>query len=492
MSDKKIKVLYASAEADPLAVCGGLGDVAGALPRALCSLGADVRVVMPMYTAIDRRIIGQAEKLTEFTVPLSWRRQQCAVYTLTYGGVFFYLIDNKYYFDRRTVYGCYDDGERFAFFSRALVEMIAHIDFEPDILHTNDWHSAAACVYLKKMCCSTRRYSGIRCVHTVHNAEYQGIFGGQTLDDVFGLESAADVLMQDGCVNLTRGAALCCDRLTCVSQSGRSELLTDEGGAGLGAVFRACEDKLYGISNGIDSESFNPATDAELPCRYDASDPGGKFCCKAELQRRLVLPGRCDVPMIAVISRLTEQKGMTLLLEALPELLEKDIQLVLLGTGDTEYEMEFRDASFRCHDRLAAVIRFDRPLSRLIYAGADILLMPSRSEQCGISQMIASRYGTVPLVHSVGGLKDTVSRYDTDSGEGTGFAFEKFDSPAMLDELYRALKLFDYDRTAWNSLVSRIMKRDFSWDASAKKYLALYRELTERSFLKRKYRKEKI
>lgn len=196
--------------------------------------------------------------------------------------------------------------------------------------------------------------------------------------------------------------------------------------------------------------------------------------------------------MIAVISRLTEQKGMTLLLEALPELLEKDIQLVLLGTGDTEYEMEFRDASFRCHDRLAAVIRFDRPLSRLIYAGADILLMPSRSEQCGISQMIASRYGTVPLVHSVGGLKDTVSRYDTDSGEGTGFAFEKFDSPAMLDELYRALKLFDYDRTAWNSLVSRIMKRDFSWDASAKKYLALYRELTERSFLKRKYRKEKI
>lgn len=475
MSDRKIRVLYASAEAEPLAVCGGLGDVAGALPRAMCRLGADVRVVMPMYTAIDRRILCQAEKLTEFTVPLSWRRQHCVVYTLKLDGVFFYLIDNEYYFDRRAIYGCYDDGERFAFFSRALVEMIGHIDFAPDVLHTNDWHAAAACVYLKKFYRGADGYSGIKCVHTVHNAEYQGIFGAQTLGDVFGLESAADVLMHNGDVNLTRGAALCCDILTCVSRSGRNELLTDLGGAGLGAVFRKCADKLYAVRNGIDVDSFNPATDAELPCRYDASDPGGKFCCKAELQRRLGLPGRCDVPMLAVISRLTEQKGMTLLSEALPALLEKDIQLVLLGTGDTQYEMEFRDASFHFHDRLAAVIRFDRPLSRLIYAGADILLMPSRSEQCGISQMIASRYGTVPLVHSVGGLRDTVSRYDPESGEGTGFAFESFDSSAMLGELCRALELFDYDRTAWNSLVSRIMKRDFSWDASAKKYIALYR-----------------
>lgn len=477
---EKLKVLYATSELAPYAYTGGLGDVSASLPPRLGRLGAEMRVVLPCYRGIRERLGDRLHSAAEFTVGLSWRRQDCEVLEAEMDGYILYLIRCDYYFGRGALYGYYDDAERFAFFSLALLEMMERVGYFPDVLHTGEWQCAAAQVYLSRRFRGIRAgYDGIRGVHTVHNIEYQGRFSERALGDVFGLEDAADLLEYGGGINLTRGAVLCADAVTTVSRGSLDDMLAPGGGAGLGELLRENRGKLFGITNGIDEELFDPSTDIVLPCRYSAADMGGKMCCKAELQRLLGLGDRLDVPLFAVVSRLTEQKGIGLLLSILPELVERDIQIAVQGTGDGEYELDLRDAARRFPGKIASVLRFDPELAHLIYAGADAFIMPSRSEQCGLSQMIASRYGTVPIVHSVGGLCETVRDYDEGGGEGDGFAFEGFSGEALLGAVARAERLFRRDRAAFTALGQRIMQRDFSWHSSAERYMQVYRRVVQ-------------
>lgn len=480
MKGEKIKVLYATSELAPYAHTGGLGDVSASLPPRLGRLGADVRVVMPCYRGVRERLGERLSRAASFSVGLSWRRQDCEILEADMDGYILYLVCCDYYFGRGALYGYYDDAERFAFFSLALLEMLPHIGFCPDILHTGEWQCAAAQVYLARRFRDKREgYGRIRGVHTVHNIEYQGRFAASSLGDVFGLEDAGDILTDGGGVNLTMGAVICADAVTTVSRGSLEDMLAPGGGAGLGELLRSNREKLFGITNGIDEELFDPATDSVLPCRYSCTDMGGKMCCKAELQRLLGLGDRLDVPLFAVVSRLTEQKGTGLLLSILPELLGWDIQIAVQGTGDGEYELDLRDAARRFPGKIASVLRFDSELARLIYAGADAFIMPSRSEQCGLSQMIASRYGTVPIVHSVGGLRETVRDYNAETGEGDGFAFEGFSGESLLVAVKRAESLFRNDRASFTALGQRIMKRDFSWGSSAERYMQVYRRVVQ-------------
>lgn len=472
----RIKILYATSELAPYAYTGGLGDVSASLPPCLDRLGAEIRVVMPCYRGIRERFGDRLHSAAQFTVSLSWRRQDCEILEAEMDGYILYLVRCDYYYGRGALYGYYDDAERFAFFSLALLEMMEQVRFFPDVLHTGDWQCAAAQVYLECRFRGSRAgYENIRGVHTIHNIEYQGRFSEGTLGDILGLEDASELLLDGGGINLTRGAVLCADAVTTVSRGSLDDMLAPGGGAGLGGLLRENRGKLFGITNGIDEELFDPSTDIVLPCRYSAADMGGKMCCKAELQRLLGLGDRLDVPLFAVVSRLTEQKGVGLLLSILPELVERDIQIAVHGTGDGEYELDLRDASRRFPGKIASVLRFDPELAHLIYAGADAFIMPSRSEQCGLSQMIASRYGTVPIVHSVGGLRETVRDYDAETGEGDGFAFDGFSGEALLGAVARAERLFRRDRSAFTALGQRIMLRNFSWRSSGEKYMQLYR-----------------
>ncbi len=473
-----MKILFVGAEALPFASTGGLGDVMGSLPAALAAEDPtlDVRAVMPLYSKIGNTYREQMTKVAEFAVCLSWRQQYCGVWKLVKDNVIWYFIDNEYYFARDTLYGQYDDGERFAYFSMAVLEMMSHIRFYPDVLHANDWQTAMSVVYLRRK----YRYDSIRTVYTIHNIEYQGIYGREILGDVFSMPyEDMGILDFNGCINLTKGAIVCCDKLTTVSQKYSEEIKTPYFAHGLDGIISAYSYKTCGIVNGIDYNYYDPKNDpAMLAAGYSATYRtfAGKSENKAELQKLLSLPVRDDVPLMSMITRLASHKGLDLVRAVLEEYLQGDVQFVVLGTGEREYEDFFRMLQYKYPNKVCACIEFDKQLAKRIYAGSDIFLMPSKSEPCGLSQMIASRYGTVPVVRETGGLYDTIKPYNPESGEGNGVTFVTYNAHDMLDAMRRATDMF-YQKDIWKKLVKNAMNADFTWSASAKKYMELYSSL---------------
>ena len=480
MSKEKPSVLFATFEAVPFAKTGGLGDVGGTLPAALQAAGVEIRVIMPKFSTIPAQYLEAMTPVTSCTVSLGWRNQYCGIETLTLNGVVYYFVDNEYYFNRSYPYGFYDDGERIAFFSKAICACIAHLDFQPDILHCNDWHTALSPVYLREVFYNEPGYSDIRTVFTVHNLQYQGMFDGGMLSDVLDLawsQAASSQLMQDGAVNFMRGGLNYADRLTTVSPTYAREVCTDYYGEGLNDVYNRRQNVLSGILNGIDPAVYDPASDPLIPAHFTAEDLDGKAENKKQLQADLGLTVDADIPMIGLISRLTDQKGLDLLNYILPELLEDDFQLVVLGVGQKQYEDTFRFFAARFPERVSANIRFSDEMSHRIYAASDLVLVPSRFEPCGLSQMIAMRYGTLPVVRETGGLKDSVIPWNQYTGEGNGFSFANYNAHELMYTVRTALTVYRTNRPAWDALVQQAMAADFSWTRSAGQYLALYQDL---------------
>ena len=470
-----MKVLYATSEALPFAASGGLADVAGSLPTALRTRLIGCRVVLPLYESVPQHLRDNMTFLTSLSVPVAWRRQYCGVFEAKHNGVIYYLLDNQYYFKRPGLYGHYDDAERFAFLARAVLEMLPHIDFHPDIIHANDWQTALIPVYYHLFYDQREGYENMKMVYTIHNIQYQGKYGMEILEDVFGIpQSAKSIVEQDGCVNLMKGAIEMADRVTTVSPTYAEELLDPWYAHGLDTILRLRSFKLSGILNGIDTDSYNPETDPDIYAHYSAEDPSGKAENKRALQERLNLPQRSDVPLIGMVTRLVSHKGLDLVKYVLDELLQADVQMVLLGSGDWTYENFFREAQSRHPDKFCYCAGFVPELARKIYAGADIFLMPSKSEPCGLSQMVACRYGTVPVVRETGGLKDSIT--DCGDGYGIGFTFKTYNANDMLESIRRALGAYG-NKNDWPILVDRALKADFSWGRSANEYIRLYRAL---------------
>lgn len=470
------KILFVGAECVPFASTGGLGDVMSSLPAALCRAGEDARVVLPLYRAVGEEYRAQMQKIAELEVSLAWRRQYCGVHTLQKDGVTYYFIDNEYYFGREGLYGHFDDGERYAFFCMAALSMLPHVGFLPDVLHAHDWQGALAVIYLRKLFAYNEAYRGIRSVFTIHNIEYQGRFPADILGDVFALgEDVREALDFGGGINLMKGAILYADRVTTVSPRYAEEICTPAFGWGLDAILQENAYKLEGIVNGIDDKRYDPSKDRELKRQFTARSPHRKAENKMALQRELGLSVSADVPMLAVISRLAAHKGLDLIAGAAQSLLREDIQLVVLGCGDPRLEDFFCTLERENPARVRACIGYDRALASRIYAACDIFLMPSASEPCGLSQMIASRYGAFPVVHSVGGLFDTIKPYvKTDAGiEGNGFCFTEYSAGALLACVNEALAVWR-DTAQREALAARVMRTDFSWVRSAAVYHRLY------------------
>lgn len=477
-----MKILYTSSEALPYASTGGLGDVIGALPPSVAKAlgkGADIRVVIPLYPVVKEKYSDILKLECEFEVPLSWRRQYCGVWSTKRDGVTFYFLDNEFYFKREQFYGSYDDGERFAFFGKAVLEMMAHVGFYPDILHANDWQSALCVIYLKRKYRYIPEYSKIKTVYTIHNIEYQGIYGFEILGDVFDLSEWDRTTVEfDGAINLTKGALTVSDYVTTVSETYAREILTPYYSHGLSPILERCKDKLGGIVNGIDIDYYNPETDKALRYHYTSEKLEGKARNKALLQEKCGFEKDRSIPVVAMVSRLAAHKGFDLVSAVIEEILTGDnCQIVLLGTGDGAFENYFKRLGEKYPDRFCAMIKFDKELSKLIYAGADIFLMPSKSEPCGLSQMIASRYGAVPVVRETGGLYDTIRAYNKFTKEGNGFSFSNYNAHEMMAAVREAFKLYR-DKRSWNKLVRQVMKVDFSWKCSAEKYVDLYKKIT--------------
>lgn len=470
------KILFLGAEAVPFASTGGLGDVMSSLPTALCRVGEDVRVVLPLYRAVAQKHREQMQKIAEFEVSLAWRRQYCGVHMLEREGVTYYFIDNEYYFGRDGLYGHFDDGERYAFFCMAALSMLPHIGFFPDVLHAHDWQGALGVIYLRVLFSQNEAYRGIRSVFTIHNIEYQGRFSADILGDVFALgEEVRQSLDFGGGINLMKGAILFCDRVTTVSPRYAGEICTPAFGWGLDAILRENAYKLEGIVNGIDERRYDPSKDREIARQFSARSISRKVENKRALQRELGLPERGEVPMLAVISRLAAHKGLDLVAGAAQALLQQDVQLVVLGCGDVRLEEQFRALERENPEKVRACIGYDRALASRIYAACDIFLMPSASEPCGLSQMIASRYGALPVVHTVGGLFDTIKPYvQTEEGaEGNGFCFSDYSAGALLESVDEALAVWR-DEGQRQRLIARVMRTDFSWRRSAAVYHRLY------------------
>lgn len=472
-----MKVLYAVSEAKPFIASGGLADVAGSLPVALRRRLIGCRLVMPMYEGIPEEYKNEMRFITHITVPVAWRRQYCGIFELKYQGVICYFIDNQYYFKRQGIYGHYDDAERFAFFSRAVLEMIPYIDFKPDVIHCNDWQTALVPVYYSKYYATREGFENIKTVFTIHNIQYQGKYGREILGDVAGFsEDDVSLLENDGCINFMKGAIECSNVVTTVSPSYAQEILNPWYAYGLDSILNARKYKIHGILNGIDTVSNDPATDKALPANFDANHIEGKAKCKVALQKEMGLPVRADVPLIGVVSRLVSHKGFDLIKCVLDEMLsDSDVQMVVLGSGEWQYESFFSEAAQRYPDKLAVKLGFIPALASRIYGGSDMFLMPSKSEPCGLSQMFALRYGSVPIVRATGGLKDSV----TDSGilgEGNGFVFEDYNAHEMLHTVRRAIDGYA-DRDGWAILRRRAMECDFSWGRSANEYIKLYKQL---------------
>lgn len=479
-SSKKMQIVFASAECAPFVKTGGLGDVAGSLPAALVRAGAEVIVMVPKYATIKDEYKAQMEHFSDFYVSLGWRNEYCGLEKLEHDGVTYMFIDNERYFARDYPYGFFDDGERFAFFSKAITESLQHLPegFECDILHCNDWQTALAPVFLREFYQGLPLYDRVKTVFSIHNVAFQGQFSDTVMEDILGvahIPAAASQLRCDACsINYMLGALRYADAITTVSPTYANEIQTPEFGEGLDGVLRERSYALQGILNGIDVAGFDPATDKRIAANYTVDDRSGKAVCKAKLQEELGLEVRDDRPLMVMVTRLTRQKGMDLVMYALDRILSGGVQVAVLGTGDRDYEDGLRYFQDKYPGTMAARIEFDPALSQRMYAAADMFLMPSKFEPCGLSQIIAMRYGTLPIVRETGGLKDTVIPYNEFTGEGTGFSFSNFNGDEMGDAVFRAARLFWDNRDAWNQLVTQAMSQDFSWTRSADKYLDLY------------------
>ena len=479
-SSKKMQIVFASAECAPFVKTGGLGDVAGSLPAALVRAGAEVIVMVPKYATIKDEYKAQMQHFSDFYVSLGWRNEYCGLEKLEHDGVTYMFIDNERYFARDYPYGFFDDGERFAFFSKAITESLQHLPagFECDILHCNDWQTALAPVFLREFYQGLPLYDRVKTVFSIHNVAFQGQFSDTVMEDILGvahIPAAASQLRCDACsINYMLGALRYADAITTVSPTYANEIQTPEFGEGLDGVLRERSYALQGILNGIDVAGFDPATDKRIAANYTVEDRSGKAVCKAKLQEELGLEVRDDRPLMVMVTRLTRQKGMDLVMYALDRILAGGVQVAVLGTGDRDYEDGLRYFQDKYPGTMAARIEFDPALSQRMYAAADMFLMPSKFEPCGLSQIIAMRYGTLPIVRETGGLKDTVIPYNEFTGEGTGFSFSNFNGDEMGDAVFRAARLFWDNRDAWNQLVTQAMSQDFSWTRSADKYLDLY------------------
>lgn len=476
-----MKVLYAASEAVPFCKTGGLADVAGSLPPALAAQGVETAVILPLYRRVKERFADQLTFLCYDYVDLAWRHAYCGLFSLKKDGVTWYFLDNEQYFGRPELYGCADDGERFGFFSRAVVKMLDHLDFWPDVIHCNDWQTALIPIYLKDDGVREERYRSVRTVLTIHNIEYQGRYDPYCLGDLFGLDRGwvdDGTLLLDGDLNLLKGAILTVDAVNAVSPTYAQELKNPYFAHRMEGILTQCGYKLSGVLNGIDMKLYDPAADPRIAANYTAEDVSGKAADKAALQKALGLRPEPETPIIAMVSRLVTHKGLDLIREVMGDIMELPVQFVLLGSGDAAYEDFFRHAAERWPERMAIRLGYDEALSMAIYAGADLFLMPSRSEPCGLSQMIAMRYGTVPIVRETGGLKDTVQPYEAWRDAGTGFTFANYSSADMLHVLREAAYLYKDYPDAFARLRRRAMERDFSWNRSAGDYLKIYAAVT--------------
>ena len=470
--EEKKKILFVASEAAPFIATGGLAEVIGSLSKALAKEDRyDVRVIIPLYQDIRKEYRKDFRFIGNIFVPLSWRNQYCGIFEYVKDNVTFYFVDNEYYFKRPGCYGYYDDGERFAFFCRSVMEILGFLNFYPDILHCHDWQAALAAIYLKTIYCFRPEYQFIRAVFTIHNIEYQGQYSLDILEDLFGISYRYQYLVEyDRCINLMKGAIECCEQFTTVSPTYAGEIKDPYYSHGLDPIVRRNEFKLCGILNGIDPDYYNPETDRALFANYNAEDTAGKAVCKEELQRMLNLPVKPETPIIAMITRLVSHKGLDLVKEVIEQALRQDIQFVLLGTGDSMYENYFSDLARRYQGKVVSIISFNSDLSRKIYSGADIFLMPSKSEPCGLSQMIASRYGTVAIVRETGGLRDSISPY---GAGGNGFTFRDYNAYDMLYVINEAIGVY-HNKDEWKRLMHKAMTTDFTWAKSAKYYEGLY------------------
>ena len=476
-----MNILFAASEVVPFIKTGGLADVAGALPKALAAAGHDVRVILPLYEGIGQEWRDQMTFLQCFHITLAWRTPYCGLFELKRDGVTYYFVDNEYYFKRANIYGHYDDGERFAYFSRAIVESVGHLNWSPDVLHCNDWQTALVPIYLLEERHRIPQLADTKSVFTIHNIEYQGRYGRQVLKDLLGLNEGyfnEHMLAYHGDVNLMKGAIYACDYVTTVSPTYAQELQYPFYAHGLEGVIADNRHKLRGILNGIDTELYDPWTDKGLTQFYSDRQLEGKAACKTALQRAAGLREEPDVPIVACVSRLVKHKGFDLVTASIHEIMGMDVQMVVLGTGDWNYEESFRQAQNQYPGRFTAHIMYSGALSTAIYGGADLFLMPSEAEPCGLSQMIAMRYGTVPVVRETGGLKDTVYPWNKFTGEGRGFTFANINAQDMVWVLREAVDLYHTDKKAWRTLQHNGMTADFSWKKSAEDYMQIYHWVT--------------
>ncbi len=471
-----MKILYAASEALPFVASGGLADVAGSLPKALQKEGAECRVVLPLYSGIKDSLRAQLQYVTHFNVPLSWRNQYCGLFTAQVDGVTYYLLDNEYYFKRGGIYGFYDDAERFVFFSKAVLEMLTVMDYEPDIISCNDWQTAMVPVFLNVFYRGIEKFRRIRTVFTIHNIQYQGKYGMEIATDICGLpDYAVNMVTYDGTVNMMKGAIEQCDMISTVSPSYAQEILDSWFGFGLDKILREKSYKLCGILNGIDVDNYNPKTDPNLYKNYTARSLSGKAVNKAKVQELMGLEVNPDRPLIVMISRLVGMKGLDLVRYIFDEIMAQGCQFAVLGTGDYIYENFFREQAQRHPGSMAFWQGFVPDLARKLYAGGDILLMPSKSEPCGLAQMVALRYGTIPVVRETGGLRDSI--IDLGGENGNGYTFKTYNAHDMLGAIQRALGLYEHDKASWKAAVVHAMGCDFSWESSAKRYMEMYQKV---------------
>ncbi len=470
-----MKVLFASSEAYPFAMSGGLADVAGALPKALRKRFVGCRIILPLYSNIPEELRQKMNFICNITVPVSWRRQYCGVFEAHMDGVIYYLIDNQYYFNREGLYGFYDDAERYAFFSRAVLEVIPHLNFTPDIIHCNDWQTALIPVYLDAFYKNNDLYKNIKTVFTIHNIQYQGKYGDELYGDVLGLpEDRKSILEYDNCINFMKGGIQCADKVTTVSPTYSREILDPYYSHGLDAILKEFTYKLTGIVNGIDTEVYNPETDNLIYKNFSVNNIKGKAVNKQKLQEELGLPQNANTPVIGIVTRLVKHKGIDLVKCVFEELLKADVQFAILGSGEWEFESFFSEMAGKYPDKVGLKLGFNPKLAHCIYAGADIFLMPSQSEPCGLAQMVALRYGTIPIVRETGGLNDTIK--DSGDGEGNGFTFKNYNAHDMQNTVWRALQGYS-DKDGWATLRKRAMLCDNSWKTSANAYIGLYKEI---------------
>ena len=471
-----MKVCFIAAEAAPFVKVGGLGDVIGSLPKALRELGVDARVILPLYSSIDRERFGLKYKAYQF-VDLGWRHSYCGIFETEVDGVPCYFVDNEQYFNRDSIYGQIDDGERFAFFSKAALEILPALDFKPDVVNVNDWHTALSVIYLDVLKSREAEfYKDMKSVLSIHNIEFQGRFNPYEMGNLFGLENKYfDALIYNGDVNLLKGAIQLADRVNTVSETYAREILDPYFSYGLDKILTVEQGKLRGILNGIDVDKFNPKTDPMIPVNYDLKTFEDKVQNKLAFQKEMDLEVNADIPLIGMVTRLTHQKGIDLILQASEEILKTGAQLVILGTGDAHYESALRSLEHYRHDRVRSILLFSNEMSAKIYAASDLFLMPSKTEPCGLSQLISMSYGTVPVVHRVGGLRDTVIPFT--GVEGNGFTFESFQAGDMMDAIYRAMTCFYQSPDEWKQIIKNNLQKDVSWEQSAKKYLDLYHEV---------------